>query len=96
MCHRNRILGISFCFLVLTAVFAGSLVSAAELTPDQRAKAEKLHKTKCSKCHKLYEPADYDDVSWDRWMEKMRKKARLKDEQYDLITRYLASVRSKT
>ena len=57
--------------------------------------AKKLYVAKCAKCHKLYDPAGYGDEQWAGWMEKMRRKARLSPEQYDLLLRYLASLREK-
>jgi len=40
-----------------------------------------LYVNKCARCHKLYEPAQYRPADWNAWVEKMRRKARLTDEQ---------------
>ena len=68
-------------------------VSAVGLA--QGATPKELYLAKCSKCHRLYDPKEYDDASWEKWMGKMKKKARLKDEQYEQISSYLESVRSQ-
>jgi hypothetical protein len=59
----------------------------------QMESARKLYMIKCTKCHKLRDPADYDDDTWAAWMEKMRKKAHLNDEQFKSISRYVESLR---
>ena len=37
----------------------------------------------------------YDDEKWEYWMKKMKRKARLNDEQYKRLSEYLQSVRSE-
>ena len=68
--------------------------SAAELSPKQAIDARKLYLTKCSKCHELYDPKGYSNEEWDTWMLKMKKKSKLKDEQYELLKSYTASLRA--
>lgn len=71
------------------------------LCPGQAAHAEELSKakdlylTKCTKCHKLYDPVPYDDEKWAGWMQKMKKKAHLSQEQYELISRYAEKIRKE-
>lgn len=50
----------------------------------------KLYVAKCAKCHKFYEPAKYSEADWDMWMTKMSKKAKLKPEQQEELTRYIS------
>jgi hypothetical protein len=84
--HRRNSVLIIFTVLALP-VFSG-IAWAVEWTPKDRSRAEELHKLKCAKCHKLYEPADYEMDKWDAWLLKMKKKARLKDDQYELILNF--------
>ena len=77
--------------LLLTFLFATALPAIA----DDLAAGRKLHVAKCAKCHKLYDPARYDDVKWNQWLDKMRGKAKLDDEQYRLLTAYLQTLRTK-
>ena len=63
------------------------------LSAEEQAAAHALYLKKCARCHKLYEPAAYEDAAWGAWMVKMRRKARLKPAQYDLLVRYLDDVR---
>ena len=76
-------------------IFDTALWADASLTKDEYVKADRLRLVKCAKCHKLHDPSEYSQETWDAWMVKMRKKARLSDEQYDLLTRYFASVRNE-
>ena len=55
---------------------------------------KKLYTGKCARCHKLYDPAKYDDKTWNIWMQKMKQKAKLKDEQYRELSAYLLTLRS--
>ena len=49
----------------------------------------KFYVAKCSKCHKLYDPAKYNDADWSHWMERMTRKAKLNAEQSAALTEYL-------
>jgi mono/diheme cytochrome c family protein len=62
---------------------------------DDLTAGRKLYTAKCASCHKLYEPARYNDEKWEYWMKKMKRKARLNDEQYKRLSEYLQSVRSE-
>ena len=68
--------------------------NAAELSPSQLKEARKIYIGKCAKCHELYEPKGYNNADWDMWMLKMKKKSKLKDEQFELLKEYTASLRS--
>ena len=70
------------------------LAAAEKLSTTELAAARKLSAVKCAKCHKFYEPADYSQADWAEWMEKMRRKAKLKPEQFDLLSRYLEEARA--
>src|SRR5262245_34633851 len=78
--------------LVALAALCGR-ATAADLTATELQSAKKLYVAKCAKCHKFYDPAGYDQDEWNLWMEKMRKKSKLKPDQYDLLCRYLATLR---
>lgn len=78
--------------MVFVAGCAG-IAAAEALTADEISKARDWHELKCAKCHKLYDPLEYDSEAWSEWMRKMKKKAHLSDEQYRLISGYLDEVR---
>ena len=53
-----------------------------------------MYVAKCAKCHKFYEPTNYSRPNWSKWMEKMRVKSKLNEEQAGLLTRYLDAYRA--
>src|SRR5438045_226869 len=57
---------------------------------EEISSAANLYTLKCGRCHQFYNPAQYNDVDWESWMRKMSKKARLKPEEQELLSRYLA------
>ncbi len=44
---------------------------------------------------KFYDPAGYSEGEWRTWMARMSRKARLKPEQQELLSRYLNGFRAK-
>lgn len=79
----------------LISMVAASKVAASEhLSTSELAAARKLSAVKCAKCHKFYEPMDYTRDDWAEWMQKMRRKSKLKPDQYDLLSRYLEDARA--
>ena len=75
---------------------ADALARAAGFAEEEIVAAKKIYLAKCAKCHKLYDPASYANTEWESWMQKMGKKSKLKPEQYDLLARYLDTLRKKT
>jgi hypothetical protein len=81
-------------WLLISMVAVLKLAAAEKLSATEFAAARKLSAVKCAKCHKFYEPADYSQAGWAEWMEKMRRKAKLKPDQFDLLSRYLEEARA--
>ena len=54
---------------------------------------QKLYVLKCAKCHELYDPKTYSDADWEMWMNKMRRKSKLKPEQFESIRNYTGKLR---
>ena len=79
--------------LSLTGAIAGD---AQSLSAKDFEEAKHLYVSKCSRCHKFYDPSAYSDSEWQDWMEKMRKKSKLKPRQYDLVLQYTQGLRDKT
>ena len=64
---------------------------AVAATPDGKS----VYTGKCARCHKLYDPAKYDEKAWDTWMQKMKIKTRLSDEQTRQLSEYIQTLRTK-
>lgn len=84
-------------FLFLLAGVTGVAASdgAGPLSPAELKKAAKLDKRKCYRCHKPYDPRKYSAKEWESWMEKMARKARLKERDEQLLRRYFNHIRSE-
>jgi hypothetical protein len=61
--------------------------------PDEPGR--RLTLARCAKCHRLYDPAKYAEPEWRDWMNRMSVKAKLDDEQQELVSRYLESLRQR-
>jgi hypothetical protein len=82
-------------FLLAVLIFPCDLAFAQGLSPTEMQAARKIYIAKCAKCHEFYDPAAYGQVEWDTWMLKMKKKSKLKPDQFDLLSRYLNKVRAE-
>ena len=80
-------------FMTAAMLVAFGSAGATGLSDPEIKEARKLYISKCAKCHKLYDPANYDDAEWSKWMSKMSKKAKLKPVPAELLARYLDAVR---
>ena len=87
------LIGLAALVAVVTLPFVPA-AAAAELTGREIQAAQKLYVAKCARCHKFYDPESYSAAEWDMWMAKMGKKARLKPDQFNVLSAYLATVRS--
>ncbi len=76
--------------LALSAGTAG----ADELKLKEMTEARRIYVAKCAKCHKFYEPKSYNDADWQKWMDAMSRKSKLKADQEDLLKRYLQAYRA--
>lgn len=81
-------------FLLVCSV---AVIQSAELSIKEIEAARKIYVAKCAKCHKFYNPAKYSDEEWNKWMIKMSRKAKLKPQQQELLSRYIdQNLRSPT
>lgn len=84
----------------------GILVLAASCTPktvpvanESHTSEEKLvqgktiYENSCGKCHELPNPTDHTSVQWVGIMNSMAPKAKLNDEQHQLVYDYVVSVK---
>ena len=58
-------------------------------------RASELYALKCGRCHKFYDPAEYDAEEWSLWIKKMSRKAKLEPAQQEVLMRYLAAARAR-
>jgi cytochrome c553 len=84
---------IRLAWLASVLAFAAG-AGASELSLKDQAAARKVYVAKCAKCHKFYEPKNYSDEDWSKWMASMSRKSRLKPAQSELLNRYLEEYRA--
>jgi cytochrome c5 len=79
-------------FLIIIALMA-ACAAWAQTSDKQLERGKKLYVIKCAKCHELHKPAAYKKADWDKWMEKMRKKSKLNDQDFEAIKSYTETLR---
>ena len=79
---------------IRTLPLSAKPANTAGLSAQEINDGRKLFIAKCARCHPLYDPTPYSDVEWRNWMTKMSKKAHLKAEQAELLSRYLGGFRA--
>jgi cytochrome c553 len=83
-------------FIAFGLALVASAASAGSLTSEEMAAGKKLAAAKCFSCHKWHEPDAYSDEKWNEWMVKMKRKAKLNNENYEKLTRYFNALRSQS
>lgn len=77
----------------LIGLIASQATGGDVANSESLAAGKKLYLNKCAKCHKMYDPAKYDDHQWDSWMNKMDKKAKLKAREKEAVAEYIRTLR---
>lgn len=73
-----------------TAVNGPRYSSSAQL-----AQGKTVFENSCNRCHKLPNPEKHDDQGWIKTLGRMAPKAKLNDEQHQMVYDYLISVNKK-
>lgn len=71
----------------------GAKAKYPDITLAQLSQGHELYKTKCGTCHHAHNPTEYSDQKWEKIMPIMGKKAKLTDEEYNLVSRYVFGMR---
>ena len=71
-------------------------VSGPKYTSSEKlAQGQNIFENSCNKCHKLPEVDKHDDAGWMNTMSKMAPRAKLTDDQHQMVYDYLISVNGK-
>ena len=62
-------------------------------TAEYLAEGKIIFENSCGKCHGLPAPLDYSAVDWVGHMNSMAPKAKLNDEQHEMVYNYLVSIK---
>jgi len=60
-----------------------------QYTPDQMEKGMKLYETRCTECHELHEPSEFNIDRWEDILPSMSRRSHLSEEQASLVRAYL-------
>ncbi len=63
-----------------------------DTTLDSLSRGRALYVNKCSGCHSLYVPSTIAAARWPAMVERMTRRANLRDDERDLILRYVITV----
>lgn len=80
--------------LLSVTTLAAPAAKDTPLAPKEMESARKTYVGKCAKCHRFYDPKDYAETDWRKWLDAMERKAKLKAQDADALRRYLASYRA--
>ena len=80
--------------LVLLISAVAATAGAGSFSAKEAEAARKTYVGKCAKCHRFYDPKDYTESDWRKWMDAMERKAKLKTQDAEALRRYLDAYRA--
>lgn len=90
---KIKLLAIAAVFGVVSACSPNKAITkesntiAVKMNKDEAGKM--LYENNCAKCHDLYSPKDFNAEQWKPIMLSMQKKAKISDEEREIIYAYL-------
>ena len=82
---RASLLALALAALVVASACAGSAPARNEAAPD----AARLYRTKCTACHRAYEPGSRRAEEWTAVLDRMAPKAKLTPAQREALLTWL-------
>lgn len=71
-------------------------VSGPKYTSSEKlAQGKTVFENSCNRCHALPNPEKHDDMGWIKTLSRMAPKAKLTDDQHQMVYDYLISVNKK-
>jgi hypothetical protein len=77
--------------LALVAALTAACASASPVTGSGADDPASLYRSKCSGCHRPYEPASRTVTQWQAILDRMARKARLSPEQEKVLRGWLTA-----
>lgn len=62
---------------------------------EQLAQGKTIFENSCNRCHKLPDPSKHDDQGWLKTLSRMAPKAKLSEDQHQMVYDYLILVNKK-
>lgn len=90
---KNKIAAsLFFCFLLYSCSRSLYLpVSTDQAKQQQLLSGRKIYVDHCGSCHNLHLPKEYDAVGWKKQLDEMQAKAKISEDEKQLVLRYLTS-----
>jgi cytochrome c5 len=63
---------------------------SATVSNAQYLEGKTVYEAKCGRCHKLYKPERGNMTQWTKWIDRMAPKAKLTDEEKQMVIRYVS------
>ncbi|AZA91476.1 trimethylamine-N-oxide reductase c-type cytochrome TorC [Chryseobacterium nakagawai] len=82
-------------FLVSCGPKSTAVTGPKYTSSEQLAQGKTIFENSCAKCHKLPEPTKHDNQGWINTLSRMAPKAKLNDDQHQMVYDYLISVNKK-
>jgi len=97
MAMKKMILsGIAASALLMSCGPKSTAVTGPKYTSaEQLAQGKTIFENSCAKCHQLPEPTKHDNEGWIKTLSRMAPKAKLNDDQHQMVYDYLISVNKK-
>jgi cytochrome c5 len=67
-----------------------SRTSSSTVSNAQYLEGKVLYEAKCGTCHKLKDPARGNMTQWTKWIDRMAPKAKLSEEEKQMVTNYVS------
>ena len=83
------IITVSFLLFSCSSQLYSPVSDVGTSTLENLKKGRELYVNNCASCHQLYMPNKYDDATWMKNLNEMQDKAKISDEQKNLIYHYL-------
>ncbi|PWN58666.1 cytochrome C [Chryseobacterium viscerum] len=82
-------------FLVSCGPKSVAVTGPKYTSSEQLTQGKTIFENSCTKCHKLPEPTKHDNQGWINTLSRMAPKAKLTDDQHQMVYDYLISVNKK-
>jgi len=86
---KISLIGILLCLCSCVSQLYIPIENSGTITLENLTLGRKIYVTKCSNCHQLYSPNKYNSVEWQKNLNWMQRKAKITDDQKNLIFDYL-------
>lgn len=90
--HKIKIISVFFCLILIGCSLQLYMPESPDPTVQQKLlTGRKLYIDHCGSCHNLHFPHEYDEAGWQQQLDKMEIRAKITEQEKQLILIYLTS-----